>query len=345
MGFTEVAYQISQLCDGVIRVVPFVSAALAIYGVIKSKSKENTQDRGKWVVLLVASVVVLISIYWGENYVEVPSVVDCHYEDARQILLDSNLRYAGELKSGEKVKNQDPKQGEIVDRGTEVFLYGYKNTEPEDASKETEEIPGIETVPQKQYEVGDILCFGSFEQDNKAENGTEPIEWVVLAVENENILLLSRYALDSKCFHNRFESVYWENSSIRKWLNEEFLESAFDHEEQAQIMHATVEADPNPRFDTSSGFNTKDKVFLLSISEVMAYLPENLMFCIATRYAIGNNAYVNDETGGSWWLLRTMGESSRYVVSVNSDGTIDYDGGKVSSERGTIRPAMWVHLN
>ena len=65
-------------------------------------------------------------------------------------------------------------------------------------------------------------------------------------------------------------------------------------------------------------------------------------FCQATPYAIGRDLYVNASTGGSWWLLRTSGTDSRHVMNVNSDGSIDYEGGKVESKRGAVRPAMWI---
>ena len=41
--------------------------------------------------------------------------------------------------------------------------------------------------------VGDSFTFGSYEQDNDLNNGTEPIEWQVLAIENNRALLISRY--------------------------------------------------------------------------------------------------------------------------------------------------------
>ncbi len=45
-------------------------------------------------------------------------------------------------------------------------------------------------------EVGDVIYFGSYEQDNNLSNGKEEIEWIVLAKENRKALLISKYALD-----------------------------------------------------------------------------------------------------------------------------------------------------
>ena len=53
------------------------------------------------------------------------------------------------------------------------------------------------------WSVGGIACFGHYEQDNDADDGAEPIEWIVLAAEGDARLLLSRYGAtvphDSRC--------------------------------------------------------------------------------------------------------------------------------------------------
>lgn len=139
-------------------------------------------------------------------------------------------------------------------------------------------------------------------------------------------------ALDSRRFHRTSGNITWKNASLRTWLNYDFYTAAFDAEEKALILQQKV--------DTLAG---NDKVFLLSRDEVEAYFPTAAQRrCEATAYAASRNAYVNAKTGCSWWLLRTSGIQKGTVMSVNSDGTIDYNGGKVESDRGTVRPAMWI---
>ena len=48
--------------------------------------------------------------------------------------------------------------------------------------------------------VGDTVCFGTYEQDNDTSNGTENIEWKVLAKENNKVLIISKYALDCQVY-------------------------------------------------------------------------------------------------------------------------------------------------
>ena len=46
--------------------------------------------------------------------------------------------------------------------------------------------------------IGDLLCFGVYEQDHNQDNRSEPIEWIVLAKKDKSVMLISKYALASK---------------------------------------------------------------------------------------------------------------------------------------------------
>ena len=188
--------------------------------------------------------------------------------------------------------------------------------------------------PLAQYEVGDILAFGSFEQDGSNGNGKEAIGWRVLAKTSDKMLVVSEHGLDSHRYHDWNESVDWEDCTVRTWLNGSFYDSAFNSREKSYILTTS-----------NSDTSTRDKIFLLSIGEVERYFSgKSDRICYATRYALYQDAYANNKTGASWWLLRTEGKDSKHVMSVNSDGKIDYDGGKVASDRGVVRPAMWLDI-
>ena len=189
--------------------------------------------------------------------------------------------------------------------------------------------------PLGKLSVGDKFEFGTYEQDGSSGNGAEDIEWVVLDKTADKILVISKYALDCQRYHRQNESVTWETCSVRTWLNSTFYNAAFGSDEKQQILTTK-----------DSETSAKDKIFLLSIDELEEYFPsKHERICRATSYAIDQNAYVNPSTGGSWWLLRTEGESRKHVMSVNSDGKIDYEGGKVASDRGTVRPVMWLDIS
>ena len=63
--------------------------------------------------------------------------------------------------------------------------------------------------------VNEIVTFGKYEQDGMRSNGPEAIEWLVLDVQEDKALLLSRYALDSMPYHDNYKAVTWETSDLR----------------------------------------------------------------------------------------------------------------------------------
>jgi hypothetical protein len=194
--------------------------------------------------------------------------------------------------------------------------------------------PYEETKLRYEYSSDPVtVFFGHYEQDGNASNGPEPIEWEVLEANGDRMLLISKYALDSRVYHSKNVNISWKDSDLREWLNGEFLEEAFAYNEHFEIRD----------FQTETGI--WDRIFLLSRAETERYFPGNGdRICEATKYAVRQGAYVNRSTGGSWWLLRTPASASQCVMSVNSDGTIDSDGGKVTSKNGTVRPAVWVDV-
>ncbi len=115
------------------------------------------------------------------------------------------------------------------------------------------------------------VTFGSYEQDGDSSNGAEPIEWEVLSEDENGTLLISRYVLDAQPYHTSGQDVTWETSSLRQWLNNDFYNTAFTSEEQAQIVGVTHSNPGHPRFKTPGGSDTTDKVFTLSTDEVRRY--------------------------------------------------------------------------
>lgn len=179
---------------------------------------------------------------------------------------------------------------------------------------------------------GSTFFFGSYEQDNNATNGAEAIQWIVLEVKEDRVLAVSAQALDSRRFNNYSNSSDWRNCSLRTWLNKDFYNAAFTDAEKALLCPTEVAIRAG-----------NDNVFLLNREEVEFYFPNDYQrLCKPTAYAIARKAYVNKKTGCCWWLLRTAGTVKGNVMSVDSDGAMDYAGGKLTSDRGTVRPAIWI---
>lgn len=195
-------------------------------------------------------------------------------------------------------------------------------------------------------QIGDIITFGNYEQDNKTANGKEQIEWKVLDKDrNGKMLVVSRYALDCRHYHSSVEQVTWETSDIRSWLNNDFYEAAFTKSEMAKIATVTLENRDNADYNTDGGNDTKDKVFLLSIDEAKAYLPSTVeRVCLATKYAESQGSQLESLTRSCRWWLRSPGSTLYNASFVKIDGFILQLGVPVSVEKRSVRPAMWIEL-
>ena len=195
----------------------------------------------------------------------------------------------------------------------------------------------------KVAEVGSIVKFGEYEQDNDTSNGKEDIEWLVLAKENSNVLLISKKALDCKSYNTIEMDVTWQTCSLRTWLNDHFLNDAFTKEEQAIINTTDVTADANPADDVDPGNDTYDKVFLLSIEEANKYFDnDSERKCIPTSYVLANENSLKN--GNNWWALRTPGYGQERVAGVTGDGVVSEIGTNVDNSHTLVRPAMWISL-
>lgn len=195
--------------------------------------------------------------------------------------------------------------------------------------------------------VGDFIFFGTYDQDNNPANGKEEIEWKVLSKdENGKMLVISRYALDCREYHSSLTPVTWETSEIRTWLNNDFLNSAFDKVQGKSIIKTTLENTPNNDYKTDGGNSTKDKIFLLSIDEVKRYMPNATLdrICFATKYAEAQGSDLDGLTRGCRWWLRTPGATKTQASFVKIDGFIMQIGAPVNYEKRSVRPAMWVEF-
>ncbi|MDD5924293.1 MAG: DUF6273 domain-containing protein [Clostridia bacterium] len=195
--------------------------------------------------------------------------------------------------------------------------------------------------------VGDFVYFGTYEQDNDLSNGKEDVEWLVLAKENNKMLVISRYALDCQQYDYGYNDVTWETCSLRKWLNGTFINNAFSSDEQELIQSTEVAAEKNPLYSTPSGNNTTDNVFLLSITEVNKYFSsDEERQCTPTDYAVSQGAWKYDSLGGkvlTYWWLRSPGYDSLLSAVVGVGGNVSDYGSFVLSNDHAVRPALWIN--
>ena len=195
-----------------------------------------------------------------------------------------------------------------------------------------------------------IITFGHYEQDDDPNNGMEPVEWRVLDIQDGKALVISRYSLAREPYHSINEPTTWENSTIRSWLNRNFLNTAFSRQEQTAVLTVQVDNDKQQAREPQNspeGNATQDKIFLLSYREVCSYLrSESDRVCEPSLFALNKaakgkySALKKNVREPVSWMLRTMYYSM--YDCVGHDGGLD--GGVNIHNDCFIRPAFWLDL-
>lgn len=194
-------------------------------------------------------------------------------------------------------------------------------------------------------ETGDTVTFGQYEQNNNLSDGQEPIEWIVLDKTEKDILLISKYGLDVKQYHNDWDYNTWEYCSLRAWLNGDFLDSAFNIDEQKLIMSVQNQNLDNPTYNTPGGNDTYDRVFILNYQEAEQYFKDDSARCLlTTKYAEAQAKSQNKEDVLYSWL-RTGGNSNcQDAAAIDANGNINLDG-KCVDKYELVRPVISIDIS
>lgn len=268
----------------------------------------------------------------------------------------------------EEVENllNEQKQLEQRQYDIEQFLRtagaSLKNIQSDKESRYSDEKIMQEVERKAEWETlvqsGRQITFGHYPQTANGNDNT-PIEWLILARDEQKILIVSKYGLDAQPYNKDYTSVTWETCTLRKWLNGTFYNKAFSSAEQAAILTTNVDNSKSQCYsgwNTSGGNNTEDKVFLLSYAEANKYFgvthdtTSNTKSRVApTAYAIAQWAYTYysnktaDGTDAGRWWLRSHGFYQSSAAGVRTDGSLDYY--RVDDDSDSLRPALWVNLN
>ena len=202
----------------------------------------------------------------------------------------------------------------------------------------------------------------------------EPIKWRVLRVDGNQAFLLSDISLDDQQYNTVNESITWEISTIRSWLNgydassnkqgknysgKNFIGSAFSSNERSAIVNTSVVNDDNINNGTEGGNNTTDKIFLLSESETygdsavaQGFVSSKGTYDAARRsksstYAKAMGMYSSYESdaykGNCMWWLRSPGGGTDFAAIVSHGGDVrNY--GNVDHYNG-VRAALNLDLS
>ena len=171
-------------------------------------------------------------------------------------------------------------------------------------------------------EKGDIIKFGSYPW--YSNGNILPIEWLVLDITENKALLISYFGIALKKYHYEFVNITWEDCDLRKWLNYDFINTAFSEDEAKKIKVSELKNEDNRKYRTKGGNSTRDRVFCLSIAEAEQYFDcDEDKQCRLTSYA------------------RNQSNDAAYI---NSGGVLRLVGIPVISAELAVRPALWIDI-
>lgn len=223
---------------------------------------------------------------------------------------------------------------------------------------------------KSQYQIGDTVSLGEYEQDGDDTNGKEPIEWIVIGEDGSRALLLSKYVLISEPYNSQGGKSSWETCTLKKILNDVFINESFSEEEKKHIADV-------------DGIG---KVFCLSYEEAISYFEMDSFvdedFTSGKEYeryyaqiALGepteaiSKKFTNDkpmtqeklddlkEDGidydsnvigkkyVDYWLRTTAGGIEDCAHIIEDDGTLADRAGTnnmVDKSKVGVRPAIWI---
>ena len=191
-----------------------------------------------------------------------------------------------------------------------------------------------ETTEVKQYE---IVSLGKYQGKS--------IDWIVLNVDEDSALLLSKDILSSRPWDVTGANKTYDKSSIRVWLNGEFASAAFTEEEKARLLLTDLDNSDQHGYGTTAGADTQDKVFLLSVKEYETYLKGSKYIVSApTESALKEGAYTNGQGNAAWWL-RSPGMSADSPAYLSSGGELGNRAHAATETIIGIRPAVRISLS
>lgn len=175
----------------------------------------------------------------------------------------------------------------------------------------------------------EVINFGRYMQDKYGKEFSS-LSWRVLEKRGDLALLVTEKVIDVIQF-SALDKNDWVTSDLRKWLNTEFTDCAFNDKEKAEICESP----------------TGEKVFLLSIEDYEKYFTNSAdARTVHTDYS-KRKAYGHGNPSYAFWWLRTAnpiggwGEGGDvYVFHVCANGKINPF--KRGQYEDGVRPAIWV---
>lgn len=126
----------------------------------------------------------------------------------------------------------------------------------------------VEKKMMAETEPGKTIPFGSS-------------RWIVLDKQDGKVFLARCQTIQGKhtedapvpgeVYEDTGKKVTWDNSTLRMFLNDQFIREEFSEGEQAAIQNTHVTCSDNKLYGTKGGKGTVDKVYIMSAGEIGKY--------------------------------------------------------------------------
>ncbi len=146
----------------------------------------------------------------------------------------------------------------------------------------------------------------------------EAILWRILTESDDAIMLISKYGLEYMPYTTN-NNLLWKDCDVYKWLNNEFLNTAFTKEEAKIIIGDIV---------------------LLTVDEAKElFWDRKDRICQATKYVLDKGCYKEKNNNVFYWLKSD--ETLNNTSLVNSNGSVNCLG-LPKAIPNVIRPVIWI---
>jgi hypothetical protein len=267
---------------------------------------------------------------------------------------DSSLKTALNNKAGTLPINSNSRSwtsyGYYINNSQSNFMWYI------DIEHDGEKYRGVYFTSYRPNDISSSSSASNSYQDNNGYNignvywfKYEPISWTVLDenTSEKTAFILCDMIIDSQEYYLTYsgtrniegETVYPNNyaqSTIRKWLNETFYNTAFNQLQREIILTTSVDNGASTTGSTNNSYaceDTQDKIFLLSYEEVT-----NSTYGLTstyerrkqtTDYAKSQGVYIYSTNGsyaenGVWWLRSPYSSYNNRVRYLKQDGDINY---------------------
>ena len=195
---------------------------------------------------------------------------------------------------------------------------------------------------RRSFRVGTKVKFGQYPQS--AEGVSKPLYWRVLDVRDGMALIITENLIDYRRFNDERCEITWENSTLRKWLNGDFMMTAFGSKTLNSVASVTMVDDSLPNGGLMRREPIHDQVFVLSEEEAGRYFGSDTERMARTTDYAHKLKYDNADRTDFWWL-RTSCDGNRKALCVGNTGGINHAGRDVFLYNVAVRPALWLKMS